>query len=244
MGNALDVKLPEQSPDNIKGADRKKAEQEALESVQFTEEEERLAVGLILGTNMETESGNPTEYAKFLSATNAGLSVDRYMEIRSAGVDTDKFLKLVDQGMDADEAADFALSMKDLEPEAGEDRVSAVQEWRLAVDRSSTVAGQLSILKGVMKDSQFAKAQTATVFDISLDAYVGYYEIRAKYDTDGNGSYTQKEVKAAIDSMGKYRLTNAEKAALWQLVTGVESAKNNPYSTTEGQRVIDYLNAE
>ena len=166
------------------------------------------------------------------------------MEIRSAGVDTDKFLKLVDQGMDADEAADFALSMKDLEPEAGEDRVSAVQEWRLAVDRSSTVAGQLSILKGVMKDSQFAKAQTATVFDISLDAYVGYYEIRAKYDADGNGSYTQKEVKAAIDSMGKYRLTNAEKAALWQLVTGVESAKNNPYSTTEGQRVIDYLNAE
>ena len=182
--------------------------------------------------------------AQDYTAEQAEVIKNELVYYNMSSASSGKYDKFVAAGVDPDDAYNLTKEFDDLEPEVGEDHVTDVQEWRWAVDRSSTVAGQLSILKGVMKDSQFAKAETATVFDISLDAYVGYYEIRAKYDSDGNGSYTQKEVKAAIDSMGKYRLTNAEKAALWQLVTGAKSAKNNPYSTSEGQRVIDYLNAE
>jgi len=34
-------------------------------------------------------------------------------------------------------------------------------------------------------------------------------------------------------------LTKDQKAALWQIVTGTKRAKNNPYSTEVGQKVLD-----
>ena len=78
-------------------------------------------------------------------------------------------------------------------------------------------------------------------FGVSPDAFVGYYEIKDKFNSDGKGSLTQKEVTDAINSMSKYGLTTEEKAAMWQIVTGTKSAKNNPYSVSVGERVLKYL---
>ena len=47
---------------------------------------------------------------------------------------------------------------------------------------------------------------------------------------------------AATD--GNISLTNAEKAALWQMANKSWKPKNNPYSTRVGQQVYDALNAE
>ena len=148
---------------------------------------------------------------------------------------------MVGDGVNPDEAYDLTMEMAGLEPLEGETQIADVQRWRLAVDSSYVTATQFSMLKGMMSDKQFSNAQTANTFGVSPDAFVGYYEIRTKHDKDGNGAYNQAEVKAAIDSMGKYHLSTEEKAALWQIVTGTKSAKNNPYSVSVGERVLKYL---
>ena len=67
---------------------------------------------------------------------------------------------------------------------------------------------------------------------------ISLYEIRSQYDADKNGSYTNAEIRAAIDAMsGSY--SAEQKAVLWQLATGSTSAKNNPYSRKVGQQVVD-----
>ena len=61
-----------------------------------------------------------------------------------------------------------------------------------------------------------------------------------KYDTNGNGSYTAKETRAAIDgALGS--LSNAEKAILWQLQNKSWKPKNNPYDREVGQQVYDAM---
>ena len=93
-------------------------------------------------------------------------------------------------------------------------------------------------LSVVMSDSQYTKALTAKGFGVNPDAYVQVNELLHKYDADGNGRFTQGEVKKAL---GALRCSSSQKAVLWQLITGSKTAKNNPYSTSVGQRVIDAL---
>ena len=89
-----------------------------------------------------------------------------------------------------------------------------------------------------------------------------YRELLPLYDADGNGSFKQEEVEAAIDAMEgvspeealmlslmgekvtTVTLTNEEKAALWQMANKSWKPKNNPYDTYVGQQVYDALNAK
>lgn len=95
---------------------------------------------------------------------------------------------------------------------------------------------------------------------ITPDAYVALKTLLPEYDTDGNGNYTQTEVKEAIDAladdipddallalMGESSgvdLTNDMKAILWQLYNKSWSYKNNPYSTRVGEEVWRILNPD
>ena len=150
----------------------------------------------------------------------------------------DDYLQMTDAGMDQKTAEGLLDEIEELEPLAGEEKVQDVQRWRTCVDFSGNEAIQLAGLAGQMQASQFAKVQIAHSFGVTPDAYVGYYEIREKFDTDHSGSYSNAEVQAAIDSMISYGLTNSEKAVLWQLATGSKSAKNNPYSVEVGEKVL------
>lgn len=153
-----------------------------------------------------------------------------------------RYEKLTDSGMDPADAYALSTELGELEPEEGEDQVADVQRWRTCVDFSDDPAVQMSALMGVMSESQFAKCQVASNMDLDPDAYVGYYEIRDRFDTDGNGSFKSAEVKAAIDSMSGYGLTDAQKAVLWQIQNKSWSWKNNPYDTTVGREVWQILN--
>ena len=199
-------------------------------------------VGAILGTNMETESGKPSQYAKFKKALDEGLSVDEYLELYADGVDIDGYLKYTAAGLDPDAAADMSRAMYDLQEEAGDDTVPNVQKWRAAVDSQEGVEDQLAALSVVMSESQYRRVRVANNYAIRPDAYVKVQELLPKYDADGNGSYKQTEVTAAINGIsGSMGMTTQQKAALWQLVTGSTSAKNNPYSKDVGQKVIDAI---
>ena len=82
--------------------------------------------------------------------------------------------------------------------------------------------------------------QAAYDFGVAPSTYVRLNEMLPKYDSNGNGSYTQDEITEAINAMGG---TSKLKAVLWQLITGAKNAKNNPYSAAIGQQVIDALEA-
>ena len=204
------------------------------------EKAKKALVGAILGTDMKTENGNPTQYAKFLDAVEGGLGVDEYIDLRADGVEIDKYLKYHAAGLDPDAAADLSKTMDALE---GEDEdLSDVQKWRAAVDSQTDVADQLAALSVVMTESQHRKATVANDFQLRPKTWVQVQEMLPRYDADGNGSYKQAEVKTAVDAIGRSMgLSDKQKAAMWQLITGSTSAKNNPYSTSVGQQVVDSL---
>ena len=223
----------------LKGAAMREAQQKALSDAAMTDEEKIVVVGYILGTEMVTDKGKPTPYANFLSALDRGLSVDEYMEMRTDGVDVEEYLELTDSGIASGKATELAYDMYDLD---GREDVDDAEYWRLIVNSSDNENTQMAMLGTRMSDSYFEKLTTAQKLDVSPNMFVSYYETRAKYDADGNGSYTQAEIKAVIDAMGK-NYTNEQKGVLWQMATGSKSTKNNPYSKEAGQKWLDIKNA-
>lgn len=79
-------------------------------------------------------------------------------------------------------------------------------------------------------------------YGVAPNVYVTFQETATQYDTDGNGSYTQAEAKAAIDAQFSH-LTTAQKAVLWQWVCYSSGSKKNPYDPTVGQNFIDSRDA-
>ena len=148
-----------------------------------------------------------------------------------------QYEEFVELGLCADDAYELAERLDDLEPESGTDKVTDVQRWRTCVEFSYKPATQLAALAGVMDDGQLLKARIAFEMNVNPDTYVTLKERLPEYDLNHDGSMTNAEVKAAIDSMKG--LSYKQKAVLWQLNVNSKSAKNNPYSTVVGQEVLD-----
>nr|DAG65523.1 MAG TPA: Large polyvalent protein associated domain 23 [Caudoviricetes sp.] len=235
-----------------KTAGMKDAEKYALLREENYPDKVKAAIaGSLMGTEMETESGNPTAYAKMLKALDAGLSMDDYLELRAEDA-VDRYLDAVEDGVKSDTARNMAIELAGLEPQEGKKSISDAQKWRAAIDAGETQDEQREALKAIMSESALEKYEIADSYGISPLSYVRLKEILPGYDADGNGSYSQAEITAAIDSLGgasggivlpggdgDQKLTLIQQAALWQLYTGSKSAKNNPYSKSIGQQVID-----
>lgn len=167
----------------------------------------------------------------------------------------DRIKKMMDAGTDLDAAIKATTSISGLEPETGEDDVSDLQKYRAVIDSISNVDQQMSALSSVMNEATYTKVSVGYDFGVSPNAYVTVKEIMPQFDKPndkGNlGTYTQEEYEAALDSLSvgspilpgdtRVNLTDNQKAVLWQLLTGSKSAKNNPYSRSIGQQVIDAL---
>lgn len=90
-------------------------------------------------------------------------------------------------------------------------------------------------------------------YGISPETYLDFIERLPRFDADGNGSFTQKEIEAALNSMSGQSLpkpngsagmlTRAQMAVLWQIANKSWKPKNNPYDVTVGQRIYDALHA-
>ena len=226
----------------------------------YSDVEKQALAGDIMGTEMTTESGNPSQYAKLVQILDSGLDMDGYLSLRKMdGVD--EYLDALDAGLDSDAALDMARALGDLEPEQGEDSVTVLQKQRAVIDAGLTVQEQLAALESISSESEYKKFRTAHTFGVEPDAYVCAKEILPQFDkpnANGNyGTYTQAEIEEALDALGtgtngillptagrtSVTLTNDQKAVLWQLLTGSSSAKNNPYSTSIGWDVLDAYKA-
>lgn len=134
--------------------------------------------------------------------------------------------------------------------------MSNVQRYRAVIDAELREDEQLAALGELMQESEYSKLQTGYSYGVTPEAYVTFRELLPQYDADGNGTFNQKEVEAAIDSMGGgigivlpgagggRSLTVTQQAVLWQLANRSWKPNKNPYSTSVGRKVYDALNAE
>ena len=135
------------------------------------------AIGAIMGTDMTTESGGKSQYAKMLDLLDSGLSLDQYLDLKDA------------------DAVDTFMN--------------------------------------------YQAAQRSRDYGVTPGDFISFKSGKEKYDADSNGSYTQKEVRAAIDGIFGNSLTNEQKAVLWQMQGKNWAPKNNPYSKTVGKDIYD-----
>ena len=170
----------------------------------------------------------------------------------------ERYDKFMDSGLSDDAAYDLTNKIEALEPEPGEKNVSNLQRYRAVVDAGLSEEEQMMALSKMMGEAEYQRMQVAYRFGVDPASYVACKEVLPKYDADGNDSLNQKEVKAAIDSLGSggiwlpsqssagggIYLTNAQKAVLWQMQNKSWKPKGNPYDTRIGEQVFKALNAK
>ena len=173
-----------------------------------------------------------------------------YSQIPATAANYNSF---ADAGLSDETAYKLAKAINDLEPQDGADTVSGTQKWRAVVDTVKNTNDQLAALAQVMSESEYRKVSAGRAHGVEPSSYVAFKESLPKFDADGNGTFKQAEIKAAIDAMGeKYgtvlpggsKLTIAQQAVLWQLANKSWKPKNNPYSVAIGQKVYNELNAK
>jgi len=188
LARALATLEPEDGKESVS----KMQQFRAIAESKLSDQDKLAAIGTIMGSEMTTEEGNPSAYAKMHTLLEAGVTLDQYLDLNEAGA-VDGYLRY-----------------------------------------TSVSAGRNN--------------------GITPDAYIDFRARLPRYDADQNGSFSQKEVQAALDSMGggglslptldgdaPKTLTNTQKAVLWQLYNKSWKPWNNPFDVTVGQWVYDAL---
>ena len=191
-----------------------------------------------------------------LTAEQAETVRDCFRYFSQIPAEAARYDSFVSAGLDDDAAYALADALNALEPEEGKKTVSNVQRYRAVIDAELREDEQLAALGELMQESEYSKLQTGYSYGVTPEAYVTFRELLPQYDADGNGTFNQKEVEAAIDSMGGgigivlpgagggRSLTVTQQAVLWQLANRSWKPNKNPYSTSVGRKVYDALNAE
>lgn len=235
--------------ESLKGTDKKIRRAEVFAAAPLTEEEKQFAVQFIMDNKRMTDSGNLTTYGKFLAAMESGLSVDKYMQMYSSEANVDDFLEMQDAGVSTDAAADITIKLGQLVPLEGEEYVSWNQECDVILNSSLSNSDQVAALQAVSYESTGIKIRIGYENGLAPGALVYLKRILPEFDENGNGSYSQKEVTAAIDAVcgddnvlyaltgttpHGFNLNNDQKAVLWQLQC---NGKKNPYNQAVGDRI-------
>ena len=170
-----------------------------------------------------------------------------YEKYGSSG--TKRYSELMDAGLDGEAAETVLDTMDGLTGD-----VTSIQRYRAIVDSGISESDQMAALSQYMTESEYRKLSAGYDYGVSPDDYITFRETLPSFDENGNGSFTQAETEAALNSLSGsglilpgftgVNLTNDQKAVLWQLQGKNWSWKNNPYSTSIGRQVYNALNSE
>ncbi len=129
-----------------------------------------------------------------------------------------RYVDYVKNGLDPETAGGLAKAMEELEPEAGRETVSDLQRYRTVVDYGLSRKNQLTVLKGMMDDSEYETMLEVCQKGLTPEQFVTFREgtSRLSADKDRAGKTIsgskKRKVMAYIDSMN---LSNAQKTALY-----------------------------
>lgn len=190
------------------------------------------------------DGAKATEFAKWVDEqrwTDEQKSVikesNKYWQ--SIPVKASNYEKLTGAGLSTDQAYDLYERLDALEPLTGAKNVSHGQKWDVIIDSGLSTAEQLDVIKAVSYDGEYYDFKISSDYGVEPKAYKAFLDSMPKYDADGNGSYKQAEIKAALDAATG--LTTKQKAVIWQLNGSSTTAKNNPYSTEVGKSVLNQI---
>lgn len=194
----------------------------------------------------DSSSEKAVEFARWVN--NQGLTEEQaavvkdaftyYSQIPQSGGYYEKFAAA---GLDDQSAYDLNEALDNLEPPEGEDQVTSLQKYQAVVNSGLTESEQMTAMGELMPEGEYEKLRAVSLEGVTPRAYVSYKQTMPLYDTDGNGSFKQEEVEAALDSLP---LTTEQRAALWQMQNKSWKPGNNPYSVSVSQQVYNTLNAE
>ncbi len=167
-----------------------------------------------------------------------------------------KYDRFVSAGIDRDLSLSLTKELDALEPQDGKKTVSAAQKYRVVINSDLTAEEQDAAFQVLMSTDEYAKYSRGRKLGVSSAAYVLYKENMSAFDKNGNGSLSNSEIESLIYyisgngghplSGGKnvklVAMSEAEKAVLWQMMSGSKSIKNNPYHSKTAKRAAsEYL---
>ena len=173
----------------------------------------------------------------------------------------EKYDSLVAAGINEETAFNLVGKLDGLKPKAGKKTVDDLQKYRVVVDSGMPESRQMQALQTVIGEGLYERVSICQSNGVSPAQYLKFRELLPQYDANGSGTLSQKEVQAALDSMGssgdsspmmillgqgKYGegLTNAQKAVIWQSYNKTWKPNKNPYDKTVGQKVYALMNGE
>jgi hypothetical protein len=183
-----------------------------------------------------------TEFARWADTTlgsGSGAAKENMKYSSGFSVEASGYEKMTGTGLSAERAYDLTQKLDELEPLTGAKSVSHAQKWDVIINSGLNTAEQLDVIKAVSYDGEYYDFKISNDYGVDPKGYKAFLDSMPSYDADGNGSYKQAEVKAALDAASG--LTNKQKAAIWQLHGSSTTAKNNPYSTEVGNYVLQLL---
>ncbi|MBQ8894001.1 MAG: hypothetical protein IJ043_06280 [Clostridia bacterium] len=152
--------------------------------------------------------------------------------------DTEKSLALIEAGFEKESALAIGRKFEALEPEEGAEGVSTLQKYRAIDDAEVSEYEKLWAMSVLATDTDKRRVAVSTEYDVSLKAFIDVKENVSLLDESVTGTkgVSNAKVTAAINQTEG--LNVRQKAALWQIFTGSNSAKNNPYSVSVGWEAI------
>lgn len=184
----------------------------------FSDEVKKAMVGNEIGTELKTESGEDSQYAKMLKLLESGMDMTDYLLLKAQGSDAvNKLGKFLDEGMEADSAHDIAQALDDLEDDA-----ATVEKYMAIAETPYPEEVKSQALKAIMSDSAYAKYQRAAKSKISTYTYCKFLRDVGKYSGEGK----QEKVWAYINALP---LSLAQKDTLHLSMYKESSLKKAPW---------------
>ena len=236
----------------LDATEKRNAMQELFRNAKLTDEEKRLAIRDLIGPDEVNEKGNLTQYGKFIYAMDKGLTTDDFMKLYARNIYVDDYLNLIDDGLSSKGAIDLSLKLGELNTTD----MNSGEKWQEQCDAIFSAglseADEVAALVSVSYESTGRLIQVGYDHGIEPSVCVDFKRALPDFDADGNGSYSQKEVELAIDTIagsevyltltgGKIKLTRDQKAVLWQLQNSNWKPHKNPYDREIGQQIYDML---
>ena len=121
--------------------------------------EEKLSViGTIVGTNMTTDSGNPSRWAKINQVVSGGQSVENTMAMIEDGT-FDTYVKWMDTGLSPNMVSSIAKALTSLKPLPGHEGITNAQKWNAVLN---SVGSNVSKQKKMELVSRFFDTEMKT----------------------------------------------------------------------------------
>ena len=156
---------------NIKDAEKQDGKLDAISDAGVSEKEAKELLGLVMGTELKTEKGNVTEYAKLMKVMNTALGVSDVIELKNSGANLDRFLGYTDAGISAQAAMDLALDTVEMREREDIDGTFTIAENAKLIENSGLTEDQQRIAWLVTYPEWAEKAELKGV---STSDYIAY----------------------------------------------------------------------